>query len=250
MPIDFDKFGDRLLDDNLTLFEKIELREGFMPPLKDGVQKQPEDDDTLDGIGVCRQVPLKRYMYRRAYSEMELLDTFSNPTLLPLPKGYVFNFLTRGDIDTLSYLKLIIRQQNIHHAIVSTWCVDMNDIRTMKKWVDDGRIGRLDLYLGEIYTTGRHGLEAADFQAEFEGYENVKVVVTRNHSKIMAGKGEKYSFVVQTSANINTNPRIENACILIPEDTEADALFQFYLEFFQDVKPRIRTLHKDDNPEP
>ena len=218
-----------------------------MPPLKDGVQRQPEEDDTLEGVGVCKQVPLKRYMYRRAYSEMELLDTFSNPTLLPLPKGFVYNFLTRGDIDALSYLKLIIRQQNIHHAIVSTWCVDMNDIRTMKKWVDDGRIGRLDLYLGEIYTTGRHGLEAADFQAEFDGYDNVKVVVTRNHSKIMAGKGEKYTFVVQTSANINTNPRIENACIMVPEDADAEYLFQFYLDFFQTVKPRTRKAQNDDN---
>ena len=245
--MDFDKIQDRILDDELTIFEKMELRAAIMPPLKDGIQQQPEEDDTLDGVGVCRQVPIKRYMYRRAYSEMELLDTFSTATLAPLPKGYTYNFMTRGDIDALSYLKLIIRQQNIHHAIVSTWCVDMNDIRTMKKWVDDGRIGKLDLYLGEIYTTGRHGLEAADFQAEFKGYDNVKVVVTRNHSKIMAGRGEKFTFVVQTSANINTNPRIENACIIVPEDPDADALFQFYEEFFQTVKTRNRTIQKDDN---
>jgi len=35
------------------------------------------------------------------------------------------------------------------------------------------------------------------------------------HAKIFAGHGPKFYFGIQTSANINTNPRTENGCITI-----------------------------------
>ena len=53
----------------------------------------------------------------------------------------------------------------------------------------------------------------------------------RNHSKIFAGYGEKFHFGVQSSANINTNPRTENGCITITKD-----IFDFYFDYYDGIK--------------
>ena len=45
-----------------------------------------------------------KYEYRRAYSETKLLD-FD----IQFKKDHSYNFITAGDIDGLSYLKLILR---------------------------------------------------------------------------------------------------------------------------------------------
>ena len=59
----------------------------------------------------------------------------------------------------------------------------------------------------------------------------VNCYVFKNHSKIFAGYGEKYYFGIQTSANINTNPRTENGNITLSKE-----LFQFYKSYFDGIK--------------
>lgn len=46
-----------------------------------------------------------------------------------------------------------------------------------------------------------------------------------------AGVGEKFAFVIESSANINTNPRTEQGVITISRD-----LFEFYKQYFDGIK--------------
>lgn len=224
------------IQDTLS-FEEAELAADIMPPLKEQENSgERQSLPQLDGSAVSLAAR-QRYQYRKAFSEMSLLDSLKAPGFR-FEKGVCYNFLTKGDVDALTYLKAVIRQQTITRLIVSTWCVDMKDIEQLKKWCDDGRIGSMNLYLGEIYSTDRHGWEADDFIRMFVGYENVKVVVARNHSKVMAGRGLSFDFIIQTSANINTNPRVENASIIIPDDETADAMLAFYEDFFKTIKSK------------
>ena len=57
-----------------------------------------------------------------------------------------------------------------------------------------------------------------------------RVAVFKNHAKIFAGYGDKFYFGIETSANINTNPRSESGCITIDKK-----LFQFYKDYFDEV---------------
>lgn len=63
-----------------------------------------------------------------------------------------------------------------------------------------------------------------------EKHQCGRVAVFRNHSKIFAGTTDKYSFGIQMSCNINTNPRTENGCIQIN-----DEIFKFYKEYFDGI---------------
>ena len=82
------------------------------------------------------------YLYRRAYSEVGLLDLFGT---FDFREGACYNILTNGDVDGLSYLKAVLRSQRLDHCILSTWCMFAGDALQLLTWLESGEIGRLDL---------------------------------------------------------------------------------------------------------
>ena len=166
----------------------------------------------------------RNIIYRRAYSETQLLD------LIPegLQKGYIYNFITAGDVDALSFLKIVLRQQNLDYMLFSTWCMAADDILQIEEWLESGIIKTCDAYVGEIFP--------GTYKFEYQKLKNVipkyggRIAIFKNHSKIFAGIGKEFSFGIQTSANINTNPRAENACI-----TLTDEIYHFYKDYFDKI---------------
>jgi hypothetical protein len=57
------------------------------------------------------------------------------------------------------------------------------------------------------------------------------MVVFRNHAKIMAVVGERFDCLIESSANVNTNPRSENTVITVDRQLVAD-----YVELFNGIK--------------
>ena len=163
--------------------------------------------------------------YRRAFSETQLLDICD----LPFKDGDSYHFLTGGDVDGLSYLKIVLRQQDLDYCLFSTWCMASEDVYQMQDWLESGKIKRMDAYVGEIFP-GSYRLEYALLKPMIESFGG-RVAVFRNHSKIFAGYGDKFAFGIETSANINTNPRTENGCITIDKE-----LFEFYKAYFDGIK--------------
>lgn len=75
------------------------------------------------------------YLYRRAFSEVTLLDLFGT---FDFKVGRCYNFLTAGDIDGMSYLKALLRLQSLRHCIVSTWCMSAGDAFQLITWIEGG----------------------------------------------------------------------------------------------------------------
>ena len=162
--------------------------------------------------------------YRRAFSETQLLDICD----LPFKGGDSYHFITGGDVDGLSYLKIVLRQQDLDYCLFSTWCMASEDIYQIQDWLKSGKIKKMDAYVGEIFP-GTYKLEYALLRPIIEAHGG-RVAIFRNHAKIFAGYGEKFYFGIETSANINTNPRTENGCITIDKK-----LFEFYKEYFDGI---------------
>ncbi len=162
--------------------------------------------------------------YRRAFSETQLLDIVD----MPFQEGDSYHFITGGDVDALSYLKIVLRQQDLDYLLFSTWCMAAEDIYQFKDWLEAGKIKQIDAYVGEIFP-GTYRLEYKMLKPVIESYGG-RVVVFRNHAKIFAGYGDKFYFGIETSANINTNPRTENGCITIDK-----GLFEFYKAYFDGI---------------
>jgi len=163
-------------------------------------------------------------IYRRAFSETQLLD------LIPdgLQEGHSYHFITAGDVDALSYVKLVLRQQNLDYLLFSTWCMACDDILQIEEWLESGKIKTIDAYMGEIFPN--------NYTKEYIRLKEVipkhggRIAVFKNHSKIFAGIGPDFAFGIETSANINTNPRAENGCITIDRE-----IYDFYKAYFDGI---------------
>lgn len=89
----------------------------------------------------------QKYEYRRAFSEMKLLDLCGE---FKFTEGHSYNFLTGGDIDSLSFLKCILRQQDLEHCLAATWCLagrgHSPDRRVGERWQNkaSGHVCRRD----------------------------------------------------------------------------------------------------------
>jgi hypothetical protein len=182
------------------------------------VRQQPATDKLARALALRNRIET-----RRAKSEAHLAE------ILPpiIEDGSSYHVISHGDIDALSYLAHALCAVTFDRVILSTCCMAQADIDQLSAWLDESLIGRLDLYVGEIFPSqyGDEYIAARRLVDAFGG----RLVVARNHSKVIAASNDEtgYALVTESSANVNTNPRIEQTTL-----TASRALFDFYAEFF------------------
>ena len=201
------------------------------------IQESGEDDRTEEAAGArrahrrtkeCTEIS-QRYEYRRAFSEVRMLEAMR---YVRLQDGCTYNFITGGDVDSLTYLKIVLNQHDLDYCLLSTWCMAAEDILQIQQWWTAGKIRRFDMYLGEIFPNSYKVEWSMVKKFYHEHPEAGRAAIFRNHSKIYAGcnEAEGFYFGIQTSANINTNPRTEQGSITIDK-----AIFDFYKEYFDGI---------------
>lgn len=183
------------------------------------------EDDTNSKKAQCKRV-LSSHECRKYTSEESLLNAFDD---WKLKQGYSYHVITWGDIDSLSYLLFIAKQQVINHAVISTWAMGWKDIEQVEELIKKGIIEHVDFFVGEIFKN-RYSKEF-DILKRLKREYGCNTVLFRNHSKIMAIKGEEYDCLIESSANVNRNPRCENTVITVNSD-----LVDWYMEFFKGIK--------------
>ena len=218
-------------------FDPGELK-AAMKQAKDDPEPETKEEETAEGDGQPDNGPVRavhkrgnRHLTRKAASEKaleEALDWHFQP-------GDCYHCFSFGDVDSFRFFKHVLKQQKIKYAALSTWCMAGEDVRDLVEWYRRGMIGRVDFFLGEIFR-GSYPLVYQDVQ-EFIEEEHGRMVIFRNHSKVMAIKGERFDVLIESSANINTNPRSENTVLTVDSD-----LVDAYVKMFSEIKP----FNKDD----
>ena len=182
--------------------------------------EKPKANESSDKSVQVKQT-INKHVMRRVLSELALEKE------LPwhFEQGVSYHCISFGDVDSLTYMRAIVKQQKIKYALVSTWCTASEDIEEIGSWIERGYIGRCDFYIGEIFKTSyyKQWEELTALCKKLGG----RVCMARNHSKVMVLFGEKFSAVIESSANVNTNPRIENTVITVDGE-----LAQWYKNFF------------------
>jgi hypothetical protein len=191
------------------------------------IRASADADRLADGQARATRVA-QRHELRRANAERQLAE------ILParLVDGESWHVISRGDIDALSYLRhLLAGAGYFDHVALSTWCIAKPDLDELCAWLDDGRIDQLDLYAGEIFPSqyGDEYEQALRMVTTF----GVRLVIARNHSKVTLARNAKdaYHLCIESSANVNTNPRIEHSAVHC-----SAPLYHFYREFFDGLR--------------
>lgn len=179
--------------------------------------------------GVARaQRSQSRHQLRRANSE-KLLGEILPARIEP---GDTWDVISRGDIDALSYLRHALSGYEFFDQVVlSTWCIAKPDLDELRSWLDSGRIDSLHIAAGEIFPS-QYGDEYEAALLLVRDYD-ARLTIARNHSKvILANRADADCWLaMRGSANVNTNPRIEQTVI-----TNDKALHDFYVEFFDGIR--------------
>lgn len=162
---------------------------------------------------------------RRAKAEATLDE------ILPqqIQPGDSWHVMSSGDIDSLSYLNHIVKNSVLDYCLFSTWCMAMPDILQFKQWLETGRIKHLDAYVGEIFP-GQYADEYATL-VEITQRHGGRTAVFKNHSKVFVCKAPGLDITIESSANINTNPRTENTVI-----THDAGLTEHHKTYFDGIK--------------
>ena len=187
-------------------------------------EKESEAEETFDKSVQVKKI-INRHEIRRVLSELALEKE------LPwhFEQGVSYHCISFGDVDALTYMRVIVKQQRIRYALVSTWCMASEDIAEIRSWIKRGYIGRCDFYVGEIFK--------ASYRQQYDELIALckdlggRVAICRNHAKVMVLLGERFDVAIESSANVNHNPRIEQA--IITTDSE---LAHWYKDFFDGIK--------------
>lgn len=177
-----------------------------------------------------------RHLTRKAASE----DALSKALDWHFAEGDCYHCFSFGDVDSLTFFKHVLRQQRVHYLGLSTWCMAGEDVDDLREWHRRGMLGRVDFYVGEIFP-GSYP-EVYDAVLAFLPECGGRLVVFRNHSKVMMVVGERFDCLIESSANVNTNPRSENTVITVDRQLVAD-----YVELFSGIKSFD---HSTDDVEP
>ena len=211
--------SDELNLDGLDLFAALGVSPE--PEPKPGPQAKPDQG----GIKVSHRMGA-RQLWRKAASEKALEEAIN----WHFREGDSYHCFSFGDVDSFSFFKMVLRQQPIRYAAISTWCMAGEDVMDLRKWHERGMVGRVDFFMGEIFRGSYPDVYAAtkEFIQECGG----RLVIFRNHSKVMAIEGERFDCLIESSANINTNPRSENTVVTVDRE-----LVRHYIQLFSEIIP-------------
>lgn len=181
-------------------------------------------EDTEQEIEAKALTITNQHLFHRLNSERMLEEILPDDVQI----GASYHFISGGDVDSFSFLQWLLRKTRLKRCLCSTWCISKVDIEEFHRQIRLGRIAQMDFYVGEILPKS-YPEEYAQM-GEIARDSGGRLAVFRNHSKVMAGIGEKLSFAIESSANVNTNPRTEQTVVTIDR-----GIADFYFSFFDGI---------------
>lgn len=197
--------------------EKIEMRTRLYTSTKKEKTRRKTELTDIDDID----------LWRRANGVYELCQCMmSKPE-----RGKSYHILTGGNVDLLSHLLwIMLHWPKIKRLFLSCWAISAADIMLLARKLEAKEISGLEILLGEIFPS-KYKQEWAKLMEMYEAGVITDIYKSTIHSKVMLIEAEDGTkLVVESSANCNMNPRIEQSCITISEK-----LFDFYDVYLHEV---------------
>ena len=153
----------------------------------------------------------------------------------PLPQGTSQHVLSTGDVDVLSFTRRLIElhgwMQSLH---IATWRINADDLSHIEHWIDAGQVEAFHL-LTDLRFARLAPTEYAHAMRLVDLYPPSSLTLCLNHSKVtlLANAETDTWLVIESSANVNTNRRLEQTAI-----HHSRELHDFYAAAYAAIRQR------------
>lgn len=188
---------------------------------------RPEIEPTTASAMVQKQKSKKRVMFDIG-AEIHQLEA----VLPALPaKNEEYKMLSvKGGFSSIGIIEYVARKEAIEHLYVSTFRIGLKQFEILQRLKSDGRLKAASFVTSGMQ--GENGLKYDYLTPITDGctQNEWRITELNNHSKIilMCTRGNFY--VVETSSNLNENPKIEQFSFCNDKK-----LFGWYQDFFEAI---------------
>ena len=132
-----------------------------------------------------------------------------------------------GGWSSCSLILWIAEQTKIKKMVATTLRVGKKEIDSICGLMEWGTLEQAEIYLSGISKQHKKYDYADYFEQKCKEY-GIKYKYVKNHSKVILLDTDCGKIVIETSSNLNENPKIEQFCVVSSAE-----IYDFYLKCFQ-----------------
>lgn len=138
-----------------------------------------------------------------------------------------------GGFASESFIKAVADREPIEELTASTLRIGEKQFNYLSGLNDSGKLMKARFFVGSIMKSDTKS-EKYDYYTRFCAVcekNSWRHIVVNNHSKIILMRTEKNWYVLETSSNLNENPKIEQYSF-----ENSKELYDFYYDFFDKLE--------------
>lgn len=165
---------------------------------------------------------IKRFNIMRGKAEIEK-QCFNLPD-----QNEVYKFMSTGGFSSICFIKFVADITRINRLDISTLRVGKKELQMLDYLYKKGKLGKCNFIIGSLMANDSKLVKSYNYYNDFKkvcennewGYKAIN-----NHSKILLFDTEIGKYVIETSSNLNENPKIEQFSF-----EKDERLYDFYFE--------------------
>ena len=184
------------------------------------------DDDKIDDEFILNTKTKKRIFFDLERSFELLKKSLELPTI----DEDIRLISPAGGWSSCSLIMFIADKEVIEELTITTLRVGVKETQALIDLYDEGRIKDIHIIMSKVAKANKIYVYHNQIK-NIIGDRNVKVSYINNHSKVILAKTKDNYYVIETSSNLNENPKIEQ--FIICNDKE---VYDYYLRVFRKLK--------------
>lgn len=136
----------------------------------------------------------------------------------------------QGGFASITFITVVALKEPIKELTVSTLRVGEKQFRILQRLHNQEKLGKVNFVIGSIM---RENKNKYDYYTMFKNgceHSNWNYAVVNNHSKLILMRTEENYYVLETSSNLNENPKIEQFTFENDKD-----LYYFYYNLLTEL---------------
>lgn len=142
----------------------------------------------------------------------------------------VYKIVTDGGFSSISFVKYIAEHCHVNDFYASSFRIGKKELRIINGLFQSGAIDMCHFAVGTLMANDSEAVKRYRYYEDFKGLcdaNDWEYMVVNNHSKLLLFDTDCGKFVIETSSNLNENPKVEQFSF----EKNAE-LFDFYKTVF------------------